>query len=40
MQVANHMQHAKHYLPSNQPLERTLPRCALQRRSRARWASV
>jgi len=27
-------------LPPNQPFERTLPRCALQRRSSARWASA
>jgi len=27
-------------LQSNQPLERTPPRCALRRRSAARWASV
>ena len=27
-------------LPPNQPMERTLPRCALQRRSSARWADA
>ena len=27
-------------LPSNQPMERTLSRCALQRRSSARWVAV